>query len=178
MTEVDMTIYDVPDHYGYGINKNGELFSKRTRGNLDKISPKWKNLKVSMKSCGYLATVFRRNTKRITVYVHRLTALAFIPNMENKPLVCHKNGKATDNRVENLYWGTQKENMADRKLHGTDGLSPKGEKHYHAKLKNKEVEEIRRLLVNGAMSQRQIAEIYHVSQSTIYHIKSNKIWKI
>jgi hypothetical protein len=43
-------------------------------------------------------------------FIHRLLALAFIPNPEGKPYINHKNGNKRDNRVDNIEWCTQQEN--------------------------------------------------------------------
>lgn len=53
---------------------------------------------------GYLRVKINGSTH----LVHRLVALTYIPNPENKPCVCHKDNNRTNNRVENLYWGTYK----------------------------------------------------------------------
>lgn len=50
--------------------------------------------------------------------VHRLVATAFLPNPLEHPQVNHINGTPADNRAENLYWGTQSQNLQDRARHG------------------------------------------------------------
>lgn len=60
-----------------------------------------------------------RSTKAAR-YVHRLVAEAFLgPAPEGKPYTLHKDGVASNNRVENLKWGDQVENGRDAALHGT-----------------------------------------------------------
>lgn len=65
----------------------------------------------SNKANGYFCFRFKRNGKQTTSYVHRIFAEMFIPNPLNKPNVNHKNGIKTDNRIENLEWCTQQENI-------------------------------------------------------------------
>ena len=66
-------------------------------------------------SNGYLRVHPSVNGIRKDCSVHRLVALAFIPNPENKPTVNHINEIKKDNRVENLEWAT----MAEQNDHGT-----------------------------------------------------------
>lgn len=66
---------------------------------------------------GYKRVSLKFKSKTQHMRVHRLVALTFIPNPQNKPLVNHINGKKDDNRVSNLEWCTHRENsmLAGRK---------------------------------------------------------------
>lgn len=59
---------------------------------------------------GYCRVILSKNGKVKKFSVHRLVAIAFIPNPENKPEVNHINGKKQDNKIKNLEWVTRIEN--------------------------------------------------------------------
>ena len=86
----------------YLVNEMGEIFSVRRN---QKLTPK-------VNHDGYLRIQLWDKGNVQFVSLHRLIAEAFIPNPGNKPFVNHINGNKQDNRVENLEWCTQKENIA------------------------------------------------------------------
>lgn len=93
----------------YRVSNDGLVQSKRNK-NGKIVTATWRNLSINDRG-NYLFVVLYKDKKRYQLSVHRLVAETFIPNPENKSQVNHKNGNKHDNRVENLEWATQSENM-------------------------------------------------------------------
>ena len=68
---------------------------------------KSKQLKPGKNKDGYLQVGISKNGKTNSYYIHILVAIAFIPNVDNKPTVNHKDGIKTNNCIENLEWVTK-----------------------------------------------------------------------
>ena len=68
---------------------------------------------------GHLAIKSGRKGMHKQGYAHRLIAQAFIPNVDNYPIVRHLDDNPANNEIENLAWGTQKDNHADAVQNGT-----------------------------------------------------------
>ena len=98
---------DIPGYPSYKVSNHGRVAS--FRGKTSKL------LRPSVSRYGYLQVSLVSGEKfgtgkKSTVAVHRLVALAFIPNPENKPCIDHINTIKTANFPENLRWVSYKEN--------------------------------------------------------------------
>jgi hypothetical protein len=94
----------------YLIFEDGEVFS--IKRNIF--------LKTSVDYKGYYYLALRDdNGKPITKRVHRLVALTYIPNPENKPLVDHIDQDKLNNNINNLRWATDSENCQNVRQHRT-----------------------------------------------------------
>lgn len=98
----------VPGYEGYYlVSNNGEVWSIRRMQKLRSATDKY----------GYSYFVLCVGGARRTVKAHRLVALAFIDNPQSKPTVHHKNGIRNDNRVDNLEWATNREQLRDERTY-------------------------------------------------------------
>lgn len=108
-----------------------------------------------------------------TKKVHRLVAKAFIPNPEDKPNVNHIDLDRTNNKVDNLEWCTQQENIDHSIKLGSYDLF---DNNVFAKLKNEQVLQIVQLLDTSNMIYTDIAIRFNISVQSIEGIDSGRTW--
>lgn len=125
----------------------------------------------SFKSNKYLKPHIHKGYERLTLYrdgigrsfdVHRLVALAWVPNPNNHPMVNHKDGNKRNNRAENLEWVTPRENASHAVSRGLFG----GKRRT---LTMKEAALIR-LLYEEGQSITALARMFGVNRSVIWYI--------
>lgn len=90
----------------YLINKCGSIISLR-----NKNGKRGKELKQYKDKDGYMRVRLYGDNKSIWIGVHKVVAMTFLENPYNYKMVNHKNYDRDDNRVENLEWCNQKENV-------------------------------------------------------------------
>lgn len=115
--------YDIPGYEGlYQITKNGVVWSccrvvNRNSGRPNII--RGSILSPHMNPAGYLMVALTDTNHRTRKYLlHRLVAMTFIPNPENKPEVNHIDGDKLNCHIDNLEWVTIYENQYHAVVNG------------------------------------------------------------
>lgn len=81
----------------------------------------------------------------------------------------HLNGVRTDDRAENLAYGTQAENIQDKRAHGT---WQSGENSGNHKVTEADVIGIR----NDGRPLKEIAKTYNIKPVTVSAIQTGRLW--
>lgn len=122
-------------------------------------------------SVGYLYVgTGGKNGKRYRV--HRLVALTFIENPDNKPIVNHIDGDKHNNDVTNLEWVTSSENTRHAKQTGLMPILTR------AKFSSEEVEYIIDEINSGRKTRQKLSREYGVNLSTIRRIHNRQTYQL
>lgn len=128
---------------------------------------------VKTKSGGYLRVSLSDGQGGVaTRKIHQLVCEAFIGPSPDGQMPLHGDGNPTNNRLDNLRYGTGRENVADAVAHGTFVL---GEDRVQAKLSALDAGYIKALL--PAVSMRRLARSFGISASAVAQIRDGVTWK-
>lgn len=152
---------------GYYVTGEGLVYSDRS-GALNEIKA-WDKK-------GYPHVTLRRSEGgRLKVRpqpVHRLVALAYMPEGACSELVRHLDGNPWNRNLSNLAWGTHADNAADAKRHGTLGTGMKARRR---KLTDDQVRMIRQRMAAGEHT-KVVAKDFGISEYYPSYLMSKGYW--
>lgn len=159
-------IKSVPRLPGYFVSDKGEVF-RSSNGELLACKS------VQTSPCGHRSVSVSSGVKKKRYQIHRLVLEAFVGECPDGMQCRHLNDVAWDNRLENLKWGTPKENGEDRVR---NGKSIWGERHHKSRFSSENVVEMRKLW-NEGKTVDDIRDIFGGSRASIYFACCGKTWK-
>lgn len=166
--------FEIPSCPGYFVDREGNIGSQwkriglgRGKGTRVERTNAIHLLRASINQHGYrFLNLGRGNTRT----VHRLVLETFVGQCPAGMEARHLNGDPSDNRLENLAWGTPKENQSDQYRHGTRVAS---DRHPQSKLTPLQVRAAR-TLADAHWHQGDIAALFGVTQPTVSSLVNRK----
>ena len=153
----------IPGCPGYMISDKGRVWSSLS-GQFIKPKP--------MDREGHLGVSLMVNGERKYRYIHRLMAMMFIPNPKKHPIVRHLNDDRNDNSLDNLAWGTHRDNAYDAIRNG---------KNYRITEEDREkgLSKIRKpiLAINTRTDEEMIFES-QTEAARVLGVQQANIWKV
>ena len=111
-----MEIYRIIDNYeNYEVSNLGNVKNKKTNIILK-----------GYPSNGYIKVNLYKDSKMTKFHLHRLVAITFIDNIDDKVCVDHIDGNTCNNNVNNLRWATNSENAMNCKISRNNTSGCKG----------------------------------------------------
>jgi hypothetical protein len=161
----------IPWATDYEVSSNGKVASWKPIRNFAKKPTEKRFLKPSKDKDGYFRVVIRdNNNKKRYLRVCRLVAEVWHGVPPKGFVVRHLDGNNQNDNIENLKWGTPKENSQDAIKHGT---VRKGSSINTSKLNEYQVIEA----LQSNESHSFLARKFNVTPGAIWHIRQRRTWK-
>lgn len=161
-----LQVKPIPGFSDYCISKDGRVWSKPRKSFHRGYVLKGRWLKPYIDSYGYFQVSLQKKGKRICRLISRLMLETFVGLRPTGMQCRHLDGNNQNDKLENLTWGTSKENHADRILHGTNGI----------RLNEEQVRAIFLTYHDGYYTQREIAKAFGITQAHVSLIAKKKTW--
>lgn len=122
---------------------------------------------------GYISVTLQQNGKAKRKYIHSLILLSFVGEKPHNMVCCHLDDNPKNNRLDNIKWDTQKNNI---KQAVDNGNIAHGERHPCTFITEEEVVSIRELISSGEKSS-VVAKKFNISRLLVNRIASGSSWK-
>lgn len=167
---------------GYAVDAAGGVWSEwkqkprgKGGGTVSFRSGEWRRLTARPAEDGYVQVKLAAGQPRPkNVFVHRLVLEAFVgpcpPGLE----IRHLNDDPSDNRLDNLAYGTSRENSADQRRRGTD---PAGSRNPAAKLTEAAAARILADYAAGGWTYKALAAREGVSVTAVWRVVRRRLWR-
>ena len=164
--EIFITVFiDGEYYYEYLVSNKGRIFSLKTLTFMEGTH----------NHNGYVRIKLRDSEgKQHIKPKHRIVAESFCENNENKPFVNHIDGNKDNNSPDNLEWVTAKENT--KHAIETGLIYTVGEKSHFATINEETAHKICKLIDEGKMSLKEIAQYLNVGYDCVKKINRGKSW--
>jgi hypothetical protein len=146
--------------------------------NLGRVRRPGKAIIATNNKSGYRSIRYRLPNRRFKVLsVHRMVAVEFVPNPEQKPHVHHIDFNPSNNVFTNLMWVTAVENNAFSREAGRWSKPPKHYYHPRFKMTYEKATELRRLAEEHSLTRVALAAKFGISKPAVNAILAGRYFK-
>jgi transposase len=144
------------------------MYSNYLASNLGRIKTVKGKILLGYEQAGYkIVKISNNNNKRCSVGIHRLVAMAFIPNPNNLSTVNHIDKVRSNNNLDNLEWMSVKDNNLHSKQRKLSSFQA------HSVFYERDLKIIHKMLEYG-VPRKEIEEIYGIKRDVLTNLFNSK----
>lgn len=159
--------FPIKGYPDYEVSNYGRVLSKK--------KSKHKILKLRPHHKGYFKVTPYADYPQKNYFIHRVVALAFIPNPNKLPQINHIDCDKTNNHVSNLEWCDNTHNQRHAKANGLSRCLV-GSENKASKITESDVRSIRDKFNNGYTA-KMLGEEYGITAYTVYDVVHRRTWR-